>query len=212
MKKFLVLSISVTMTLLGGVAPADAAEKGDVVYAILVNPVTKPWGPREEFRKCVYTNAVCKTAVEAGETYVGVPPGTTEATMKFADKNGFGASLEHKGEEYWKHFKPPTGYLICNVSVSTISAAPDKGNKEPTFAIKANRSRIRIYNFVHKLPIGQGRSWYEGIVSVHLRKAKGVSLKGCLVTKKDAIYSCRGVKGRNAGYPGCRTKPQRLKS
>jgi hypothetical protein len=79
---------------------------------------------------------------------------------------------------------------------------PASGNRASLFSITARSSSIAIYTWTPIKGFGQGRSWYDGYVSVVFAPV-GDSVASCSVTENPRNYSCRGAHGVNKGLQAC---------
>lgn len=188
-------------------ATASAQQSDEVVITTHhINPVRNARTPWDEVQNCLRDTA-CATAVNGLAAQLGIPANAIRLVNAGA---AFTAKAE--GEETHYSIAALTGRKICRVQVRTTSVVPATGDRASLFSITAAQPAVAIYTWTPRRGIGQGRSWYDGMVFVaHIKSELAdeyVRSGKCTVPQsgKPAAYQCRGATGVNHGLPACGSK------
>lgn len=212
--------LTVLAALVSGFATPSSSQSSaspeTIILPFHINPVSQPWTVLEEFEKCI-SGKECGLALEVVATAVGIPPGTISEAYRTARTIGLASGMTKKGEMYQQIIKAPAGYYLCNFKVDRVSAAPAEGKYSPTTTMLANAGAIIIDNFVHKLKVGQGRSWYDAILTIQFIRADQDPKHTCLhemvgkhpymLQTKQYRHTCKGAIGNNGGHMSCKNQP-----
>jgi hypothetical protein len=168
------------------------------VQILHINPVKSPQGPIETIAACL-DNWICGQLVRAAASYAGVPP----QAMRFA---GFVSAIVNKlpgsEESRYSHRVSP-GYTLCRVDIKTTSIVPASGERSSHFSITAHASGISIYIWTPERRWLQGRSWYDGYVTlVSVPTHMVPRMRFCGLSLGKVNWACRGTSGAK-GLPGC---------
>lgn len=173
----------------GGASPIQ-------VKILHVNPVRSPQGPIETVAACL-DNTVCGGLLRAAAGSVGVPP----QAMRFAGLVGAIINRLPGSEESRYSFTISPGYTLCRVDIRTQSIVPASGERSTHFSISAHARGISIYTWTPERRWGQGRSWYDGYVTL-LSVPMVPRMRFCGLNLGKVSWACRGVSGAK-GLPGC---------
>ncbi len=183
----------------------QSSQSDFVIQSYKFNPVQHPAGLVDVFKDCM-NNKTCAALAETAAAYVGVPPGTLSTMARGA--NAY-AKLTQQGEEHFLYLPLGADAAFCRIAVQVTSAAPAHGKYSPTFSIGATSLKASAYAFVHKLKMPEGKSWWEGIITVtYVRRDKYAAYRqrgNCTLNPQASkSYTCKGAKhGTNGGHPAC---------
>lgn len=164
------------------------------------NIVQEPKTFRDVLHKCVRDDPECSALVDVLGAEVGIPPGAIKETMELADAIGLGTNYKIDGEEHRGEVVAPDGYRICDARLNLTSIAPKYDRQSPTFTIShppnvgVATDKIKIYSFVHRQGLGDGRSWVDAAVTVKFVKDGVSDVGGCRLINPNFgnRYSCKG--------------------
>lgn len=186
---------------------ASAQQSDDIVVtAHHINPVRDARTPWDEIQNC-YRDRICTIALNGIAAQFGIPPNAMRLVNGAAIM-----SARPQGEETRYSISALSGRKICQVQVRTTSVVPATGDRASLFSITATQPSVAIYTWTPRQGIGQGRSWYDGVVFVVQVRAElsdqyAASGK-CTVPQSgtSANYQCRGSSGVNHGLAACGSK------
>lgn len=112
------------------VTPANAQEF--VVTTTKVNPVMRPKNVTDAMVDCA-NSAVCRSVVEAGAAYLGVPRGTVSAALASVPR------AQRSGEEGRYAIRLPRGYEYCRSRIRTISVVPATGDRASVMSARSSK-------------------------------------------------------------------------
>ncbi len=170
-----------------------------VVTKALINQVMQPKNAIEVIQDCA-KNAVCRSAVDAGATALGAPPGAVTAAVVAIPR------AERKGEEGFYTFALPKGYQYCRSAIETVSVVPATGDRASYMSASSQKSAVAVYTWTPKQGAGKGRSWVEAnltIYGVSDSAADANRAQGRCRPIGQKLIECRGAKGVNKGLPAC---------
>jgi hypothetical protein len=190
-----------------GLETSNHPARGDVVVTTHhINPVRDARTPWDEANNCL-RDSTCSAAIKAIAAELGVP---TEVIGLVGAGVAFTAKQE--GEETRYSIPATIGRKVCRVLIRTTSVVPASGDRASLFSLSAIQSGVSIYTWTPRQGIGQGRSWYDGVVfiaHINAELADQYMKSGkCTVPQSGtaAAYQCRGASGVNHGLPGCGSK------
>jgi hypothetical protein len=193
--------------LLATVVPWQTLAQDDpnvIVTTHHINPVRDARTPWDEVANCL-RDAACAAIVNTFAGELGVSPQAIGMV-----KVGVAFSAQQNGEETRYAIAPVKSYKICRVEIRTASVVPATGDCASLFSITATPDAVNIYTWTPKQGIGEGRSWYDGVVAVaHAQETGFAALQSqgkCTVSPKDSQYQCRGASGVNHGLAACGSK------
>lgn len=170
-----------------------------------VNPVQQPHDFLSTARQCM-NNAACNAALQYAATSVGLPPDV----LKYAGYINAIASNNHGDESHYFRLIPPQGHSICGVTISTTSIVPFSGERSARFSITPSSKEVNIGIWLPVRKLGQGRSWYDGNISVLSIPDSQISrVRSCGIAQSSNVqeWVCRGGNGAK-GRPGCGSNKQ----
>jgi len=192
-----------------GVQAQTALPNGDMLYVMPVSPAPEPWYVAGRAQTCLTETSACQTAVAAVADQFGLPLDTVAQMSNAAAQMGWETSLRIVDEQYWQRFEQPDGYALCNLYTSTLSTRPDQGENAAYMSIRADQTRVSVYNFVH----AGGDAGYEGVVVVHLTPTSSADDGHCSLQPaagKQATYACQGSVDFGGEYPPCASAPLKV--
>lgn len=166
------------------------------------NPIQHPETFGDVLMACA-NNPACTPVLDAAGAYLGLSPGTVTASL--LKLNAIGGQIAGQGqrEEFRTNVFAPSGYRVCDVEISMISAAPMHQNRSPTFAATIQSDRhFELYSFVHQQQLSRGNSWVDAVAQVHFVRI-GSSLEANCYAKPGGIYQYRCNQQNYQGMPIC---------
>ena len=194
-------------------AEAQSFTDGDVLYVMPVHPSPDPWVFSDGVETCLNDTPTCQSAVQALGDHLGLSPDTALDLAKTANTLGWATTFRRADEQYWQRFEQPEGYILCNLFVSTLSTAPTEGEFAPYLSIRADQTRVSVYNFVHAAKQEDPPAYYDGVVSIHLTPEASSDTSQCSLqtgSDKQAKYACQGSVNFDGEYPVCSSDPHQV--
>ena len=162
-----------------------------------INPVRDSKTPYDSVAECLNDN-VCSTILSAAAAYAGVPPNVMQMAKTSAFVYNVVAPSDSEKSRY--SIEPPQGMKVCHVSIKTLSVVPNTGDRASLMSITGRSSKVEIYTWTPKQGVGQGRSWYDGYITVTFAP-NSVPADRCSLSGELRNYGCRGGQGVESGTP-----------
>lgn len=170
--------------------PAIAQQFGSsdfVIVAMHVDNVRGPKDPLQTAGECS-NSPICSGLASAISASTGIP----------IDKMISAAAIfatQVQGEGTFMTIGLPSGYAYCSSSMTTQSIVPNDGDRGSTFLARADANSLYAETWTPVLPMGQGRSWVQGdltVVGVRSDLAQASYANGKCHAPVRAIFYCRG--------------------
>lgn len=198
----LIKGLAILLAVVGvDAAPTAGFTQEFVVTTTKVNPVMRPRNVEDAMLDCA-NSSVCRSVVDAGAAYLGVPPGTVSAALASVPR------AQRRGEEGRYSIRLPSGYEYCRSRIRTISVVPATGDRASVMSARSNRTGVGIYTWTPRRSWGRGRSWVEADYTVYgVREdlANRYRQVGTCNPPGKILISCRGARGVNHGTRACRS-------
>lgn len=122
-------------------ANAQGQQPKHIVLPYYLEHIERPTPVWTDFRVAVRScldNSVCGGMIAAGETALGIPPGSTATTVTALDSYGLGPQVNRDGFSRYYWYEAPPGYSYCALTAFVTSGGSTKPG-ELHVAIKADR-------------------------------------------------------------------------
>lgn len=149
MKSFLLVS---ALALAWTTTVAAQDDKEFIITKTEVNIANKARNPAALVAQCA-DQAVCGVVLGAAAAYAGIPPEAMVAATAISSIYNRGSN-----EEYYGHIVLPDGYKFCSVTVHTLYAVPQSGERDPYLSVDAYHSGVAYYAWVDTPKPFQGGS------------------------------------------------------
>jgi hypothetical protein len=158
MKSIFAAFTLMSAVVLAGHSGANAMPRGGKVSVYRVNSVRNAITLGEKFKECLKDKA-CNGALKAAVTYFGGDASAVDLAAKSPEQR-------KEREESKYNFLPPIGYSLCKAQIRTISVVPADGPRGSFAGFRVWKAGISVYTWTPRLPLGRGRSWYDGTLTL----------------------------------------------
>lgn len=193
--------------LLGAISSPYAIAEELFVKAFHLDRVREPKSLGDTIQECL-NNPICKNAISAAATSMGVPPNAVRFASAIASvaPAGGGSGDDEQKFDWWA----PSGYQLCRLSIDVVSTVPadDSGS---LLDVSFEQNKNHIVTYVPIQSFGQGRAWVEAdFVATYVtdaaadqRRTDGTCRPLNQGNPPPWVYRCRGTGGDGQGRKAC---------